>query len=250
MWHPATGPVRVRFLALPDDDRLLCEVRTDTAQENCQISLQLSCYPSFFTTHHHRVGDRRVLTPTAEVKEKEKREFPVETDDWAFYQDTVFDPARQEGEGPCAVLIGPAAGARIRHEPGGYAVQTRVDLAPSTQAARLVFWDFAGQDNASALARFQAAVEPTRATLAALDFTPARLRAADFAALRQQVTALLDQAVNAGVAESALAPARTWLEEVPTATAGVLADENLSRWLDDYDAFRWNLQLAALLSQI
>lgn len=250
VWHPATGPVRVRFLALPDDDRLFCEARTDAAQENCQISLQLSCYPSFFTAHHHRVGDRRVLTPTSEVKENEKRELPVETDNWAFYQDTVFDPARQEGDGPCAVLIGPAAGARIRHEPGGYAVQTRVDFPPGTQAARLVFWDFAGLDNATALARFQAAAGPTRTALAGLDFTPARLRAADFATLRQQVTALLDQATNAGVAESDMAPARTWLEEMPTATVGVLAEENQSRWLDDYDTFRWNLQLAALLSRI
>ena len=68
--------------------------------------------------------------------------------------------------------------------------------------------------------------------------------------MRQQVTVLLDQAATAGVAESALAPARTWLEEVPTATGGVLAEESLSRWLDDYDTFRWNLQLAALLSRI
>lgn len=252
VWHPATGPVRVRFVGLPDDDRLFCEVRTDSPREDGQLSLQLVCYPSYFTSYNHRVGDRRVLTPTTEVKEREKQELAVATDDWAFYQDTVFDPARQEGDGPCALLVERTDGARIRLEPASYPVFTRVDLPPGSRSVRLVLWDFAGQSNATALTRFRGEVETTRQELAALDFTPARLRQVNLPALRREVAALLDGATAAGVAENALAPARMWLEEVPTEPppSGVLAEEKLGRWLDEYTAFRWELQLAVLLSRI
>lgn len=252
VWHPAIGPVRVRFLGLPEDDRLFCEVRTDAPEADCQLSLQLVCYPSYFTSYNHRVGDRRVLTPTTEVREKEKPELAVATDDWAFYQDTVFDPARQEGDGPCALLVERIDGARIQLEPASYPVLTRLNLPPGTRSVRLVFWDFAGQSNAAALARFQGEVDATRQELTALDFTPTRLHQADLPALRREVAVLLDGATNAGVAENALAPARMWLEEVPTEPppSGVLAEENLSRWLDEYAAFRWELQLAVLLSRI
>ena len=256
VWHTPMGAVRVRFLGLPDDDRLFCEVRVDPKGEECRLQLNLRSYPSFFTSHHRRKGARRVLTPTTEVKEGEKRQLTVATDDWAFHHDLVFDPALGEGAGGCAVLVGPEKGAEIRHEPGGYAAHTFVDFAADTRVARLVFWDFAGQENAVALEQMRARIPGTREQLAGLDFTPTAVRQADFAALRETVAADLDAAARVPGTEELVAQARTWLASLPPGSAradaenGIVGEEVLARWLGEYHTFRWRLRLAVVLSKI
>jgi len=256
VWHTPMGAVRVRFLGLPDDDRLFCEVRVDPTGETCQLQLDLRSYPSFFTSHHRRQGARRIVTPTSEVKEGEKRELELATDDWAFHHDLVFDPALGEGVGGCAVLVGAAKGAKIRHEPGGYAVHTFLDFAPGTRGARLVFWDFAGQENAVALEQMRARIPATRAQLAALDFTPTAVRKADFAALCQAVAADIEAASRVPGTEKLVGQARTWLASLPPGSArgaaekSIAAEEVLARWLNEYHTFRWRLRLAVVLSRI
>ena len=253
VWRTPDGGARVRFLGLPDDDRLFCEVAVDSDAPGCRLRLDLRCYPSFFTSHHRRKGDRRVLTPTAEVKEGETRELALLQDDWCFYQDRVFDPALGEGEGPCAMLVQAAEGATIQHRPGGYAVETRIEFAPGTRTARLVFWDFRGRGNADALEHVRAAIPDTRQELARLDFTPAALRAADFAALRREVAGAIAEAARIPAAKELAARAGKWLDALPpedAAAGSVAAEEARIRWLAEYDDFRWQLKLAGLLARI
>jgi hypothetical protein len=256
VWHPPTGAVRVRFLALPNDDRLFCEVRVDPTEKNCRLQLDLRCYPSFFTSYHHRKGDRRIITPATEVKEGEKQELGLDANGWAFYEDRVFDPDRGEGVGACAMLVGAADGARIRHAPGGYAVSTHLDFAPGTRTARLVFWDFTGTGNAEALRHLREQAPATRRELAALDFTPTRIAKADFTTLSRDVETAIDEAAKVEGSETLVKQARAWMASLPEESArrgkerGILAEEAMARWLDEYHTFRWQLRLAVLLSRI
>jgi hypothetical protein len=246
----------VRFLALPNDDRLFCEVRVDPTEENCRLQLDLRCYPSFFTSHHHRKGDRRIITPAIEVKEGETQELALGDNDWAFYEDRVFDPDRGEGVGACALLVGLAEGAKIRHAPGGYAVSTRLDFAPGIRTARLVLWDFTGTGNAEALQHLREQAPATRRELAAMDFTPTRIAEADFATLSRDVGKAIDEAAQVAGSQSLVKRAREWMASLPEESAregkqrGVLAEEAMARWLDEYHTFRWQLRLAVLLSRI
>jgi hypothetical protein len=60
LWKTPQGPVRVRFLGLPTDDRLFCELALDPTVEVTSLQVALNCYPSFFTAAYHRDGWRRV----------------------------------------------------------------------------------------------------------------------------------------------------------------------------------------------
>ena len=175
VWHDPAADVRARFLGLPGRDCLFCEVAVEPRQEMKSLALRLRCYPSFFTAYHKREGARRVQTPAVLVKQGEKpAPLPAKDNGWAVYYDEVFDVAKGEGEGPCAVLVLPEAASEISIAPGGYSVETQITCPPQTRRIRMAFWDFKGRTNAEALARLRDGADAVRKELAALDFTPPR----------------------------------------------------------------------------
>lgn len=256
VWRHTLGDVRVRFLGGAGRDHLLCEVAVEPKQPLKSIAVKLRCYPSFFTSWHKRVGARRVQTPSSLIVEGKKFTASASTDWWAVYYDEVFDVAKGEGEGPCAMLLLPEEAGDIRFAPGDYAVETLIDYPPDRRRLHLAFWEFRGAANAEALERLQAGADTVRQELAAMDFTPRA--AVDFDA--RAVLAEIERALASEGARALLGDTtqtiRTWIDEhAPVllkdeAAQSIRTQEELLQSMDKYQEFMWEVKLAELLSNL
>jgi hypothetical protein len=164
------------------------------------VSLVLTCYPSFFTAAQHRKGERHCATPRTDQAETSSLMLQPSEDTYLYYYDTVFDVARGEGGGPCALVLDPASVRAGRVDIGDYAVQTRLDLAPEAGEARLGLYDFTGLTNAAAGEYLRASATADLTHLTQLDFRPEPARAVDVEGLRTEATGLLEKAGDDGEA--------------------------------------------------
>ncbi len=254
VWHHPVASVRVRFAGLAQDPALYAEIAIEPKQEITRVDVRARCYPSFFTAWHKRTGARRVKTPAALVAEGEARTVSAAEDWWMLYYDEVFDVAKGEGVGPCAMLVAPETPAEVSLRPGGYAVETAVTYPAATRRIRLAFWDLSGRSNAEVQAAMPQEAERARRVLAESDFTPKAIRQFDMMAAREAVRgALGSEAVRQQLGDRAEAM-QAWLREAGTGPAeqqgapDVAATEVLLRLIEEYNAFRWEMKLAELLA--
>jgi len=256
VWRHELADVRVRFLGMPGQDRLLCEVAVDPVKPLTSITLKLRCYPSFFTAWHKRTGARRIRTPSALIEEGERTTMPASENWWSVYYDEVFDVAKGEGSGPCAMLLLPDEATDIHFAPGSYAVETTVNYPPDRRRLHLAFWDFNQLSNAEALANIQSEAERVRQELADMDFTPTAATQFDARA----VLADIERTLASEGARKLLGPKteviRNWIKEQASillgdrATDSIRAEETLLRSMDEYHQFMWEVKLAELVSGI
>lgn len=256
VWHHQAADVRVRFVGLPGTDHLDCEIGLEPKQELESVEVALRCYPSYFTAYHHRAGARRIQTPATRVEQGPKVTVRAADNWWALYSDDVFDLAKGEGEGPCAMLLLPEQAKTVTFEPGGYAVTTRITYRPGVRRIRLAFWDLKGQTNKQALTHLRRVAPAVRKELTDLDFTPAAVTSFDLEALRAETEqALKSPAVRAELG-SRLNEAQRWLNTAaPTlrrqgGAPAVAAEEHLLRALDEYRSLEWDIKLAELLATL
>ncbi|HID07671.1 MAG TPA: hypothetical protein EYP10_11065, partial [Armatimonadetes bacterium] len=132
-WHHKLADVRVRFVGLPNDDKMLVEITVERKAKITSIEVFARCYPSFFTAWYKRTGARRILTPTSLIKQGERVTLPAKQNWWLVYYDEVFDVARGEGDGPCAMLFIPEDAIDITLNCGSYAVDTTVRFRPTAR---------------------------------------------------------------------------------------------------------------------
>lgn len=182
LWNTPQGVVRIRFLALPDDDRLFCEIGVDPAVEVASLQLGLRCYPSFFTSHYHRDGWRRVRTPTREAEQGDELQLQPAADWWLAFTDDVFDPAKEgDSAGGCAVLFDPEQIESGAVQLGSYAVTGSLSVRPDRRNVRLIFWDFNKRPNDGAVAGLRKSAEGSLAMLRETDFAPLAVSSLDLA---------------------------------------------------------------------
>ena len=254
VWHHPAAEVRVRFLGEPDADHLKCEIAIDPVVEIKSISVEARCYPSFFTAHHRRQGARRIQTPALLVKENEPQSGPAAENWWSVYYDEVFDVAKGEGAGPCAMMFLPEQAQEAHFAPSGYAVATRISYPPGTRNIRLAFWEFPNVSNAQALEDFRAKAESVRGALASADFTPAPLRNLDLPGMKAEVERAVAMPEVAKSLGGKLDAIREWLASQPAGAAGdpgamsVRAQESYLASVDSYQQFAWEVKLAELLA--
>ena len=253
VWRLDVADVRIRLVGLPGQDFLICEIALEPKQALTSIQLEARCFPSFFTSWFKRTGARRVQTPATLVKEGETRHLPAAGNAWLLYYDEVFDVARGEGEGPCAMLLLPENVTDMVCAPGGYAVSTRLTVAPATRRLRLAFWDFRGKTNAEALARLQRGAADVQRLLAGADFTPAALATFDVAAARKELQeALAQEAVRKLLDKQQLAEAQAWTEQtgaLPPA-ASIAGQEQLLGVAERFGRVIWHVRLARLVAEL
>lgn len=254
VWHDALADVRARFCALPGQDHLLCEIAIEPKEPITSILVKLRCYPSFFTAHHKRDGARRVKTPAGLVEQGEAQTLPAAENWYALYYDEVFDVARGEGEGPCAVMLSGDPADEIAISPGGYSVETTVTYPPEARRIRLAFWDFKAVSNADALARLETGAATDREALEALDFTPATIAEFDVAAVRAELQRAVASAEVRELLGDKLQQAQQWLDKNAATTQdnaadlGITAQEELLQSAAEYRDLMWEIKLAELVS--
>ncbi len=256
VWHDPLANVRNRFLGLPDGDCLNCEVAIEPKEEIKSIELRLTCYPSYFTSWYHRDGARRIQTNNTLVVQGKPAVLPPAANWCAVYYDEVFDVARKEGLGPCAMLFLPDEATEVIFDPGSYAVQTRIRYAPTARRMRLALWDFGGTTNADVLKRLPSGADSIRRQLASLDFTPATLTQIDLTQLRSDAErALKSPSVRSRLGDKATADIQAWLDQPaprpkPGAPMDIPTQEHLLAYAQQYNDFQWQLKLAELLDSI
>jgi hypothetical protein len=253
VWETPDARVRLQFLLAPGSERLLCQVTCTPKQDRRveSIEILLRCYPSFFTAYNKRQGDRTLITPRTEGHEPSTVTLEPAADTWLLYQDTVFDVAKGEGDGPCAMLFLPDEVAAGTVELTNYPVNTTLKAAPGTQRLRFAFWDFAGRTNAEALAFLREHGDAVRTELSAIDFRPADLARFDATAAPAELQALLGAAGEDGTRLKAeaealvakLVAAKTRAEGGDWAAEGEFAQASA-----DYEALRWKLRIFGLLN--
>lgn len=254
VWHAQVADVRVRFLALPAHDNLLCEVALEPREEITSLTVKLRCYPSYFTSWNKRDGARRVRTPSALVEQGKAQTLSASENWYGVYYDEVFDVARGEGEGPCAMMLLPDEASWVSISPGGYSVETAIAYPPETRRLHLAFWDFKGVENAAALERITGRADADRDELKSTDFTPATVAEFDIVAVREQLQQALASAEVRKLLGEKLTAAKEWVDRhaglagQPQGQMGITAQEELLQSADQYRDLMWEVKLAELVS--
>ena len=255
VWHDPLADVRVRIVGLPGADHLICDIALDPRQEIESVALALRCYPSYFTSYHHRDGARRIQTPAELVEQGQNVTLPAAENWWALYYDEIFDVALGEGEGPCALLIPSDEATEVRFAPGGYSVETAITYPPDTRQMRLAVWDFKGVTNADALARMRACADEVLAELGQ-DFTPPSLTEFDFAAARDEINKVLANPQGREALGEQADEVERWLAERAPAVehgaqgASVSDEEQLLQSIDRFNDLKWQVRIIGLLYEL
>ncbi len=248
--HP-DAVVGLRWVLLPGANHLLglltWQPRAGATLKS--VTANLTCYPSFFTTSRGRQGERHCQTPRINLAEPQTLELKPAEDPWLFYHDTIFDVARGEGDGPCALGLGAGiTGGRVTI--GNYAVQTSLQLDVAAGEARLAVYDFAGRANAEAAAYLAAHGAADVARLAATDFRPEPVRLLQADQLAAEARQLLAAAAEDGAAlkpqvDALLAKVATLH---PQAAADWTAEADLAATLQGSADLFWRLRALAVLN--
>lgn len=254
IWAHPEAEVGLRLVMLPGSNHVLALLRWTPRPGATlkDVKVQLTCYPSFFTSARARVGERHCQTPRQDLKQSQTLTLDPAQDIYLYYYDAVFDVAAGEGSGPCAALVGPQGVKGGKVNIGSYAVLTELNLDPAAGEARLGFYDFTGLTNAEAEAYLKAQGTADHARLVALDFTPRGVQKLDLPALQAEGEKLLAAAAEDG---KALQPK---MKELLTraqalqnkATGGDwLAQAELISLLDGSQDMFWKLRTFAVLNQ-
>ncbi len=258
LWNAPQGVVRLRFLALPDDDRLFCEIALDPAAEVTGLQVSLKCYPSFFTSFYHRDGWRRVTTPTHQAEQGTELKVQPADDWWLAFTDDVFDPAKEaDSAGGCAVLFDPEQIAGGTVQLGSYAVTGSLSLRPDQHNARLIFWDFNKRPNDEALKSLRRSAEESLAVAREMDFTPLAVSSFDLAkrsaAAAAELKKVTDPADFPSRFEALNRQLTTLLAEARSARAegvpvSVETEKAILNSVGAYEKLEWELKFHVLLS--
>jgi len=253
IWAHPDADVGLRLMMLGGENHVDADVvwKPREGATVQSISLQLTCYPSFFTAARHRQGERHCRTPRIDQKEPSTVEVQPGEDTFLYYYDAVFDVAKGEGDGPCAVVLDPAGIAGGSVSIGNYAVQTTLNLKPEAGQARLALYDFTGKTNADAEAYLRDHGAADQVALSKADFRPEPVRGLQPNQLRTDALNLLALAADDGQAlEPRVMELLTKVDALKAAAdqGDWIAEADLSTaLLDSVDLF-WKLQTFAALN--
>ena len=199
-WDAKPGLVRVRFLALPGDDKLLCEVALQPQIPVTEFTVRLQALPCYRTSLTVAPGRRKVVTPVRELLQPES-EGPVrvesaldpQRENWLLLCDEVFDRAKGRGFGPCALLFLPEQIRGAKVVVTHFFVTVRLDVRPYLGRARLAIWEVQGLSNRAALSRLRGEATPTLSLLRRLSFLPPSLEGFDEEGAEAEVERVLSR---------------------------------------------------------
>ncbi|MCE5239475.1 hypothetical protein LLH23_13445 [bacterium] len=242
-------PVRLRFLLEPDTDYLACEVAANAPLTS--LSLQLRCFPSYFTSWNKRDGWRQVIGPSGTIEQGKDATLQPAQDWWLFYQDTVFDFATNaDSAGPCAVLMLPEQAQSARVTVGSYPVSTGLTYKPGLRSVRLAFWDFYRQANAPSLQHLRAIAPQVADRLRKLDFNDTGVSGFNVRGERAKLDDLIAHSSDPAKWKQALVP---MFEAIATAAEAYrggdfVAEQRAAEAIAKYREALWDLKFDALLT--
>lgn len=253
VWDTPDAVARVQFLLEPGSDHLLSRLAWTTKPGRTvhSVKVRFTCYPSFFTAAHNRKGDRTLTTPRTSVHEPGRVKLVPAEDAYLLYTDGVFDVAKGEGVGPCAMLFLPEQIADGSVHVTGYPVQTRLEAAPDIHQLRFAFWDLTGKTNADAHSYMTARAAQVQKHLREVNFRSEGLVRFDPTAAKAEIARLLTGAREDG---NRLRPqAEALVRKLCTLKASAdrgdwRAEARFASTYPKYQALLWKLKIYALLN--
>ncbi|MBU0608297.1 MAG: hypothetical protein KKI08_10430 [Armatimonadetes bacterium] len=242
-------PVRLRFLLEPDTDYLVCEIAANAPLKS--LSLNLRCFPSYFTSWNKKDGWRQVISASGMLEQGGDATLQAATDNWFFYQDRVFDFATNaDSSGPCAVLMLPEQAQSARVVVSSYPVSTGVTCKPDLTSVRLAFWDFRKQPNAAALEHLKAIAPQVAERLRKLDLNDRGVAAFNARGERAKLDELIAHSSDPAKWKQTLVPMFEAITAALDAYKGgdFIAEQKAAEAIAKYREGLWDLKFDALLT--
>ncbi|MDD4870019.1 MAG: hypothetical protein PHR77_05615 [Kiritimatiellae bacterium] len=253
VWDTPDATVRVQFLVASGSDHLLSDVSW-TAKPDKKIesvNVRFNCYPSYFTSHNRRQGDRTVITPRIEKHETTAFDLVPNEDLYLLYLDGVFDVAKGEGDGPCAMLFLPEEIASGKINISNYPVGTSLKAVPTAKRLRFAFWDLTGTTNAVAKVYFKENASKLQQELRRVEFLPESILHFNPTAAKAETDKFIADAKEDGVPLKAkateLLKKMTELKTKAEANDWSAAAE-FAKAQPEFEALMWKLKIFALLN--
>jgi hypothetical protein len=256
LWDTPMAGVTVSFVCLPGDDRLLCGITLNPKTEIKSLSLRLLAYPSYFTYWNKRDGDRKLMTATQTYPQADGKPVSLTPADqwWLALYDTIFDPAKGEGDGGCAMAYVPEQVTAVKATVGSYGCPIEMEYKPDTKVIRLCFWDFNKRGNEESLTKLKLQVSPTLEMLRRFEYAPLALTQFDVPARLTAAKAQLGKLAGAEAltakleAQAAEVQAlqkqvREGLSPTPAATEKALQEK-----LAGFEQSLWHVKFFVLIS--
>jgi hypothetical protein len=259
VWRLEAADVRVRFLGLPGRDFLFCEMTIEPRQKIESVKLTALCFPAYFTSCYGQREEARYLqTPSELIRQAEGRgsvQLAPTNNWWLLYGDDYFDVAKtKESDGPCAMMVLPEGVSSITVSPPAYGMTTTIAVNPEARKVRMAFWKMKGGTNAEAAKYFRANGEAIRKELAALDFTPASVKAFDLPGITAEIDRVVhSEAVGADFQKKAadiLAGIKAAAADLAATGDGIKATEQKLQLLNTYASFIHEARLAEILASL
>jgi len=253
VWDTPDATVRVQFLLANGSDHLLSDVSwtAKPGKKVESVNVRLNCYPSYFTSHNRRQGDRTVITPRIEKHETTAFDLVPNEDLYLLYLDGVFDVAKGEGDGPCAMLFLPEEIASGKINISNYPVGTSLKAAPTAKRLRFAFWDLSGMTNAVAKTYFKDNVSRLQQELRQVEFLPESILYFNSVTAKAETDKLIADAKEDGVSLKAkvteLLKKMTELKTKAEANDWSAAAE-FAKAQPEFEALMWKLRIYALLN--
>ena len=247
--------VRIRFVALAGSDALYCQALLEPKTEIKSLRLILRCYPSAYVSN----SDRHVLTPVRDLAQGKRAELDLAREWWLLYYDRIFDaghvsPSRT-GVGPCSVLWPGGQTNKVSFTVASYGTGTAMSLKPQLREFRLVFFDYAGKKNETAIADLRQRADGLLKELAAFPFTDQSIANWPLEQRRQEIAQVLarmpDEKETAAQYQKWAAELAAQLKLLQSGGAGaIMAEAAAAKTIQQWERGLPELKLKELLKRI
>ncbi len=187
-WESGDTTVNVKFLALPDDDKLFAEISATSKRQTPALQIVLRCYPSAF--YEDPARERAVFTPTAVIEKGNPADNISPGANWyLLYGDKLLSGINGK-PGGCGLLFLPEEikSAEVSVTDGPISTF----LIPTGTRVHLVFWDFPkGMTNDKARDYLKTIAQPTREQLGKMDFASRYLSDSTWKKEKEEILSLL-----------------------------------------------------------
>lgn len=249
VWELPEAWVRVRFMALPDVQPLLCSIIQLPKGEDAPVMrVRLVCYPGGYFKNGRRVGH----TPLREMDVGTKADLDPAAEWTMALYDRVYDLNVSGSSGGCGAIALPEYVGAASVEIGSYACKWTLETPPGGSELRFAFWDGLRLPNAELVPYLEGQFEAAAPILRDLDFTPLRYDPGVVAGIAEQFNRLLAETKGADEERQAFQETSAQIlqlrERMAAQVTDLAAEDEYIAALDRLEELLWQLRMKWVFS--
>ncbi|MHB9026374.1 MAG: glutamine amidotransferase [Armatimonadota bacterium] len=252
-WEDTLVVIRARFIAEPDTDRLLLELRWEPTPELKTLIAGFNCYPQGYRVSEPdrlqgKSLERHVYTAERDLPQVQKATLNLPAEWWQIYADQTLEksPTYHPG-GPCGLAFPPEDVQKFTVNIGGYTVSPVAELNPAGGRARFMLWDYSGKSIAAARKLMTEQAPALRERMLRGAWLPTTLSALNIAAEKVRVNGLAKALAKTGAVKIAglraqLAALSGMQAALASSTKPLKAESELRAALTQYRIAYWRAE--------